>query len=132
MYINIIITIPATVLKTKSCSVALHASFGFLLPKYCPATTAPPVAKAANILISKTLTESTRETADIAASPTLDTISESASPTVTANNCSIINGIINFLKSCFENNISITLSYIYFTRQSCDILKFLFYDTTMK
>ena len=63
-------------------------------PKYCPATTAPPVARAVNRLMSRTLMESTRDTADTAASPTLATITESAMPTNMERNCSATRGSI--------------------------------------
>ena len=49
--------------------------------------------------------ESTRDTADTAASPTEDTIIESAIPTKIDKSCSIISGNINFFKSAFEKSI---------------------------
>ena len=54
-----------------------------------------------NIKNSSKLTESTRDTADTAASPTDATIMESAIPTIIERSCSIIRGKISFLKSEF-------------------------------
>ncbi len=41
------------VTNTMSCSPDFEASLLWFLPIYCPATTAPPVAKAPNIFMSK-------------------------------------------------------------------------------
>ena len=46
---------------------------------------------------------STRDTPEVAASPTLDTIMVSTMPTDTARICSTISGKISFLKSALEN-----------------------------
>ena len=81
-------------ISSTSWSVTRRAFFSFCAPKYWPATTAPPVAKAVNKLISSTLMESTRETADTAASPTPATMTESAMPTNMAKNCSATRGSI--------------------------------------
>ena len=75
-----------------SWSETLLARSSFFAPRYWPATTAPPVAKAVNSWISRMLTESTRETADTAASPTLEIMTESAMPTNMARNCSATSG----------------------------------------
>lgn len=56
----------------------------------------PPVASAAKTCITKTLMESVSETAEIAALPTRDTMTESAIPMKDVSNCSIITGINNF------------------------------------
>ena len=72
-------------------------------PRYWEDTTAPPVATAANILMNRVLTISTRDTPEVAASPTLDTIMVSTIPTDTARICSTISGNINLLKSALEN-----------------------------
>ena len=49
-----------------------YEKIGFWLPIICATTTAPPVDMAINILINKTLTISTSETPDTAASPAYD------------------------------------------------------------
>ena len=85
-----------------SCVAALHADFSSFLPIYCPATTAPPVASAAKILMIRIIILSTSDTPDTAASPTFATIIESAIPTKTANNCSITKGPIRFASSRLE------------------------------
>ena len=84
----------------------------FLCPRNCPATTAPPVANAENRLIINTITLSTNETPDTASSPTFAVMIESASPTVTVNICSMINGMINRTRSLFENILFLALSVI--------------------
>ena len=68
-------------------------------PINCAATTAPPVPKAAKTLINKTLIESTSETAETAASPTLETMIVSQKPTRITNNCSITSGMISFFNA---------------------------------
>lgn len=50
-------------------------------PIYCPAITAPPVARAANKLMSNAITKSTKDTAETADSLTCATMIESTSPT---------------------------------------------------
>ena len=45
------------------------------------------------------------ETAETAVSPIFETIIVSANPTVTANSCSIIKGIINFFRFLFEKRL---------------------------
>ena len=82
-------------MKIKSCLADALARSRSLHPIYCPHTTAPPVARAANPKNTSVLTESTRDTADTAASPTLATMIESARPTVIARNCSMIKGRIS-------------------------------------
>lgn len=73
-----------SVMNSSSCSPAWPALACSRRPRYCPAMTAPPVASAENALTSRTFTVSTNETAEMAASPTWDTITESQSPTVMA------------------------------------------------
>ena len=68
---------------------------------------APPAARAANTCRSRTFTQSTRETADTAASPTVDTISESSRPTVQLSSCSINRGTIRVRNVWLENEISL-------------------------
>ena len=53
---------------------------------------APPAARAENACITRTLIESTNDTADIAAEPTLLTIIVSAVPITEFNSCSNITG----------------------------------------
>lgn len=62
-------------------------------------TTAPPVASADKIWISRTLMLSTNDTPDTAASPHEETISVSNSPMLKASACSIMSGTISFFKS---------------------------------
>ena len=73
--------IPVTI---KSWTADSHARFLFFCPIYWEATTAPPVATAANTLIKSVLIISTSDTPEVAASPTLETIIVSTIPTVTA------------------------------------------------
>ena len=70
------------------------------------------VANAENRLIINTITLSTNETPDTASSPTFAVMIESASPTVTVNICSMINGMINRTRSLFENILFLALSVI--------------------
>ena len=81
----------------------------FLLPRYWLHTTAPPVARADNIWISRLLILSTSATPETAASPAIDTMNVSTKPTLTASNCSNIRGIISFFKSL---DVNIIISYI--------------------
>ena len=87
-----------------NCFAACLALSKVPCPTNCAATTAPPVAKAANILIKRILIPSTKETAETAASPTLATITVSKKPTKITNNCSITSGTINLFKSLLVNN----------------------------
>ncbi|MPM28429.1 hypothetical protein SDC9_74951 [bioreactor metagenome] len=100
-YMTVIIMSDMNVTNTSSCSPASQDLSLFFCPRYCPATTAPPVAKAAKILIRRMFTESTSDTADTALSPTLATIIESAMPTATAKNCSITSGNNSCIKFLF-------------------------------
>ena len=80
----------------------------------CPApmdwaqTTAPPVARAAKMLMMSTLIRSTSATEDTAASPAEETIMISAIPTMTARNCSMIRGTISFFRDLLSNK-SVTI-----------------------
>ena len=72
---------------------------------YCEQRIAPPAASAENAWITNTLMESTRDTADIAAEPTLLTIMVSTVPIREFSTCSKITGInrvrsILFVKIC--------------------------------
>ena len=88
----------------KSCDADALARSRFCTPINCDDTTAPPVASAAKILISKMLIISTREIPDTAASPTDETMIVSTIPTVTASACSMMSGIISFLSAWFVNS----------------------------
>ena len=63
----------------------------------------PPAASAANTWITSTLIESTSDTAEIAADPTLLTIIVSAVPIIEFNNCSRTTGIRIPAIILFEN-----------------------------
>ena len=88
-----------------SCLADSRAFFLESCPINCAVTTAPPVPNAAKIFINKILMVSTNETAETAVSPIFETIIVSANPTVTANSCSIIKGIINFFRFLFEKRL---------------------------
>ena len=90
--------------KDSSWLVARQACSAFFFPMNCPAITAPPVASAVKMLMINTITVSIKDTPDTAASPTLATMIESASPTNACRNWSIISGMISFRKSAFEKN----------------------------
>lgn len=66
-------------------------------------TTAPPVARAAKMLMIRTLMRSTSATLETAASPAEETIMMSAMPTMTARNCSIIKGRMSLRRACLLN-----------------------------
>ena len=102
-YTNAVMTTAQIVMNQTSWVADSHAASFFLCPRYCPATTAPPVASAAKILMSSTMTWSTSETPDTAASPTLAIIIESAIPTSTARSCSTTSGIINATSDRLSN-----------------------------
>lgn len=73
-------------------------------PRYCPVMTAPPVASEAKALTSSTFTVSTSDTAEMAASPTWETIRESERPTVMDKSCSITSGTISLRRSALVNS----------------------------
>ena len=97
------ITTDSAVVTSRSWSAASHALCGRFFPIYWPHTTAPPVAIAVNMLISRIKIVSISDTLDTAASPTLDTIIESAMPTAMARSCSIRSGTISCFRSALEN-----------------------------
>ena len=97
--------ISAIAVTTKySCLEASHARSFFLAPSSCATTTAPPVASAEKMLMMSTLSISTSDTPETAASPTEETIIVSARPTVMASTCSITSGKISFLSAALGNN----------------------------
>ena len=66
---------------------------------------APPVARAEKAPTSSTFTVSTRDTAEMAASPTWETMMESSRPTVKASSCSMTRGMMSRRRSRFEKSI---------------------------
>ena len=68
------------------------ASVRRLAPKNWLVTTAPPVASAANTLKIRLLIMSTSDTPEMAASPTLETMTVSDMPTSAASACSMTSG----------------------------------------
>src|SRR5699024_3331368 len=82
------------------------------LPRYCAATTAPPVAMAEKSWVSSTLMLSTSEIALTALSDTVLTITVSAMPINSARNCSITSGIISLRRSRSENSLSSTALFV--------------------
>ena len=125
-YIRAVTARENTVINNTSCSAALQALSVRLCPIYCPATTAPPVASAAKILISRIMTVSTSDTAETASSPTLAIISVSAIPTVTVRSCSIISGIMSWRSCLFVNIIFLHLLVFFEIFLPC----FSLYDST--
>ena len=77
----------------RSCLALSVAFFRFFCPIYWEQTMVPPAERAANAWITSTLMESTSETAEIAAEPTLLTIMLSAVPIREVRNCSATSGI---------------------------------------
>lgn len=75
-----------------TCSAALLLSFLFPLPIYCEQTIVAPDAIAENICMTRLLIESTSDTADIAALPTVETIIVSTIPIKEFKNCSMMIG----------------------------------------
>ena len=73
-----------------------------LQPRYWLHRIVPPVAIEANRYITSLFMESTRETPDTAASPTLETMMVSTVPIRESITCSIISGITSFLRSAAE------------------------------
>ena len=97
------ITMVIRALTQRSCFAERQASSRLDAPMNWLVTTAPPVARAARMLMMRLLNMSTRETPDTAASPTEEIIMVSAMPTVMARVCSRIRGMISFFKSLLEN-----------------------------
>ncbi len=99
-----------SVVTTISCLAARLAFSASSRPRYCAATIAPPVERAANTCSSRILIESTSETPETATSPTLATIRVSAMPMVAASTCSIISGTISRTRSFLVNKTHSTFS----------------------
>ena len=78
-------------------------------PKNWETQTEPPPARADKSAIIRRFTSLTMETPDIAASPTLDTITVSSIPTINPRICSNSRGNISLFKSLFENTTTIVL-----------------------
>ena len=76
----------------STCRADSFARSLFLCPMYWAQTIAPPAANAENAWITNILIESTSDTAEIAADPTLLTIIVSAVPMMEFNNCSSMIG----------------------------------------
>ena len=89
-----IIPRPKPAAMDTNCPALRRASAGRFAPKNWLVMTAPPVARAANRFRITLLIISTRETPEIAASPTEDTITPSHIPTRAARACSITRGKI--------------------------------------
>jgi hypothetical protein len=98
------ITVDIANMDKTSCLPAAFARSILCLPIYWEHTIAPPVARAENILRISVLIESTSDTAEIAAEPTLLTIIVSAVPIRELSICSIIRGMSR-AQSCFFVNI---------------------------
>lgn len=83
-----LITTEIAVIINSTCLADSFARFTFFCPIYCAQTIAPPAASAENAWITSTLIESTNDTAEIAADPTLLTIIVSAVPMMEFRSCS--------------------------------------------
>ncbi len=90
--------------ETMTCPAVSRALFSRRAPRNCAATTAPPVAKAAKILMISVLMLSMSETPLITASPSDETITVSAMPTVMASVCSRISGRISLFSAAPSNS----------------------------
>ena len=66
------ITAEIAVVHKISCFAEKHACSSSRRPRYCAATTAPPVASAAKILMIRMLIESTSDTPETAASENME------------------------------------------------------------
>ena len=88
-----------TVMTKSTCLADSLAAFLLLLPRYWEQRIAPPAASAESAWITKTLMESTRDTAEIAADPTLLTIIVSAVPIREESSCSTMIGTKSFRRS---------------------------------
>lgn len=98
---------PNTADRNTSCPALFRASSCLRAPKNWLVITAPPVAKAANRFKMTLLIMSTRDTPDMAASPTAETITPSHMPTRAARACSITRGKINRTNARFEKSPSV-------------------------
>ena len=83
---------PSRALRATSWPELRMASARRLAPKNWLVTTAPPVASAANTLKIRLLIMSTSDTPEMAASPTLETMTVSDMPTSAASACSMTSG----------------------------------------
>ena len=90
---------------SSTCFAALSASFGFSFPIYWEQMIQPPAASAEKAWITSTLIESTRETADMAAAPTLLTMMVSAVPIREFKSCSTIRGTSSAHRARLLNNL---------------------------
>ena len=91
-------------IDSMSCLPAAFALSVRCFPIYCEQTMAPPVASAEKMLSINVLIESTSDTAEIAAEPTLLTIIVSAVPISELSTCSTISGMRS-AQSCFFVNM---------------------------
>ena len=89
---NAATAVPSRPLRATSCPALRAASSGFWAPRYWLVTTAPPVARAAKMVMISWLIISTSDTPEMAASPAEETIMVSAIPTSTLRACSMISG----------------------------------------
>ena len=106
-------TTEITRITNRTCLAARFASFSFFFPIYWEQIMHPPAASAAKAWITSIFMASTRETADMAAGPTLLTITVSTVPIRELRTCSMIRGssrafnaaLLNIcLFSCFLSN----------------------------
>ena len=81
------------------CCAALLLCFLSPAPRYWEQRIVPPVAIAAKIWMNSVLMASTRDTAEIAALPTRDTIMVSIIPISELRSCSAMRGQSSFLRS---------------------------------
>ena len=95
---------PSSALSVTSWPALREASCGRRAPRNWLVTTAPPVASAAKTLMMRLLIISTSETPEMAASPTLETMTVSDMPTSTASVCSMMSGQSRRMRSRLENN----------------------------
>ena len=105
------VSTPSTPLRATSCPALRRACEPCLAPRNWLVTTAPPVASAAKMLKIRLLIISTSETPEMAASPTLETITVSDMPTRAASACSMTSGHSSrsswALVNCFSSFVSI-------------------------
>ena len=84
---------PARQAMVTTCAADSRAFSLSRAPRNWLVITAPPVARPANRVSTTLLIMSTRDTPEMAASPTEDTITPSAMPTSTERACSMTSGI---------------------------------------
>ena len=95
---------PSSALRVTSCPALREASCGLRAPRNWLVTTAPPVASAAKTLMMRLLIISTSETPEMAASPTLETMTVSDMPTSAARVCSMTSGQSSRSRSRLANS----------------------------